>query len=72
MFYNVNYTEQGNTLMTYERGDYMEDKTSDYVEMTNDCMEKGELLFEINEILKVLPDYECQRLYDYLVELFFS
>lgn len=49
------------------------DKDTEYcVEMTNDYMKKGKLLIEINKILEVLPDYECQRIYDYLVELFFS
>lgn len=49
------------------------DKGTEYcVEMTNDYMKKGKLLIEINKILEVLPDCECQRIYDYLSELFFS
>lgn len=33
---------------------------------------KGELLYKIVSIIEVLPDYECQRILDYLVELYFS
>lgn len=34
--------------------------------------EKGELLYNIVLILEVLPMSECQRVYDYLSELYFS
>lgn len=34
--------------------------------------EKGELLNGINKILEILPVCECQRIYDYLSELYFS
>lgn len=33
---------------------------------------KKELLAKINQILEVLPESECQRIYDYLSELYFS
>ena len=33
---------------------------------------KEELLYRIIQILEVLPVYECQRIYDYLSELYFS
>lgn len=45
-------------------------------EMTTDknCdnITKGELLTHIVEILEVLPQCECQRIYDYVSELFLS
>lgn len=34
--------------------------------------EKGELLYRILKILEVLPVGECQRMYSYLLELYFS
>lgn len=34
--------------------------------------EKGELLYRILKILEVLPVGECQRVYSYLSELYFS
>lgn len=33
---------------------------------------KEELLWQIIAIIDVLPMYECQRIYDYLSELYFS
>lgn len=37
-----------------------------------DNITKGELLTHIVEILEVLPQCECQRIYDYVSELFLS
>lgn len=33
---------------------------------------KEEFLEQINKILEILPECECQRIYDYLSELYFS
>lgn len=33
---------------------------------------KGEYLYRIFSILDILPTCECQRIYDYLSELYFS
>ncbi len=38
----------------------------------NDNQEKRELLYRILSIIKILPTYECQRILDYLSELYFS
>lgn len=34
--------------------------------------DKGELLKEIMSLLEILPECECQRIWDYLSELFCS
>lgn len=34
--------------------------------------EKGELLCKTMHILEVLPTAQCQRIFDYLLELYFS
>ena len=34
--------------------------------------EKGELLKDIMSLLEILPECECQRIWDYLSELFCS
>lgn len=40
--------------------------------MENSGEEKGELLYKIIKVIEVLPIPECQRVYGYLNELYFS
>lgn len=40
--------------------------------MGNKSKEKGELLKDIEQILEVLPQKECQRVYEILIELYFT
>lgn len=37
-----------------------------------DNIEKGELLYKIVSIVEILPVCECQRIFDYLSELYLS
>ena len=50
---------------------YYKDKIIELVEKIENP-QKGELLYRIVSIIEVLPTCECQRILDYLSELYFS
>lgn len=51
---------------------YYMKKIIETVNKINNQEKKGELLYKIIIIMEVLPEYEYQRILDYLSELYFS
>lgn len=50
---------------------YYKEKITELVEKIENP-QKGELLYRIVSIIEILPVCECQRILDYLSELYFS
>lgn len=55
----------------FREKDYYKDKIIELVEKIENP-QKGELLYRIVSIVEVLPACECQRILDYLSELYLS
>lgn len=51
--------------------EYYRQKIIEMVEKINN-VEKGELLYKIISIIEILPVSECQRVFNYLSELYLS
>lgn len=51
--------------------EYYRQKIIEIVEKINN-VEKGELLYKIISIIEILPVSECQRVFNYLSELYLS
>lgn len=58
----------------HSEGEKDMDYKKKFIEMIGkiENQEKGELLYKIASITEILPICECQRIYDYLSELYFS
>lgn len=55
----------------FSEKEYYRQKIIEMVEKINN-IEKGELLYKIISIVEILPVSECQRVFDYLSELYLS
>ncbi len=55
----------------FNEKDYYKEKITELVEKIENP-QKGELLYRIVSIIEILPVCECQRILDYLSELYLS
>lgn len=58
-------------MKRFKEKDYYKDEITELVEKIENP-KKGELLYRIVSITEVLPVCECQRILDYLSELYLS